>query len=34
VKSPDQGFMAFEDVPDLLNLGGNGFDGKTIIRPE
>jgi NADPH:quinone reductase len=26
--------VRFEDVPDLLNLGGNGFDGKTIIRPE
>jgi NADPH2:quinone reductase len=26
--------VRFEDVPDLLNVGGNGFDGKTVIRPE
>jgi NADPH:quinone reductase len=26
--------VRFEDVPGLLNAGGNGFDGKTVIRPE
>jgi NADPH:quinone reductase len=25
--------VRLEDVPDLLNGGGNGFDGKTIVRP-
>jgi NADPH:quinone reductase-like Zn-dependent oxidoreductase len=26
--------VRLEDVPDLLNVGGNGFDGKTVVRPE
>lgn len=26
--------VRFEDVPDLLNVGGNSFDGKTVVRPE
>jgi NADPH:quinone reductase len=26
--------VGLEDVPDLLNVGGNGFDGKTVVRPE
>jgi NADPH:quinone reductase len=26
--------VRFEDVPDLLNTGGDGFDGKSILRPE
>ncbi|MGD0395103.1 MAG: NADP-dependent oxidoreductase [Acidimicrobiales bacterium] len=26
--------VRFEDVPDLLNAGGDGFDGKTVLRPE
>jgi NADPH2:quinone reductase len=26
--------VRFEDVPGLLNAGGSGFDGKTVIRPE
>jgi NADPH:quinone reductase-like Zn-dependent oxidoreductase len=26
--------VRFEDVPDLLNRGGDGFDGKTVVRPE
>jgi NADPH2:quinone reductase len=26
--------VRFEDVPDLLNGGGTGFDGKTVVRPE
>jgi NADPH:quinone reductase len=25
--------VRFEDVPDLLNAGGDGFDGKTVVRP-
>lgn len=24
----------FEDIQDLLNSGGDGFDGKTVLRPE
>jgi NADPH:quinone reductase len=26
--------VGLEDVPDLLNIAGNGFDGKTIVRPQ
>jgi NADPH:quinone reductase-like Zn-dependent oxidoreductase len=26
--------VRFEEVPDLLNVGGSSFDGKTVIRPE
>jgi hypothetical protein len=26
--------VRLEDVPDLLNAGGDGFDGKTVVRPE
>jgi NADPH2:quinone reductase len=26
--------VGFEDVPELLNVGANGFDGKTVVRPE
>jgi NADPH:quinone reductase len=26
--------VRFEDLPDLLNAGGDGFDGKTVLRPE
>jgi NADPH:quinone reductase len=26
--------VRFEDVPALLNAGGDGFDGKTVVRPE
>ena len=26
--------VRFEDVADLLNAGGDSFDGKTILRPE
>ena len=26
--------VALEAVPDLLNAGGDGFDGKTLVRPE
>ena len=26
--------IRLEDVPDLLNAGGGGFDGKTVARPE
>ena len=26
--------VGLEDVPDLLNVGGNGFDGKTVVVPE
>jgi len=25
--------VPLEDVPDLLNVGGNSFDGKTVVRP-
>jgi NADPH:quinone reductase-like Zn-dependent oxidoreductase len=26
--------VGLEEVPDLLNVGGNRFDGKTVVRPE
>jgi NADPH:quinone reductase-like Zn-dependent oxidoreductase len=26
--------VRIEDVPALLNSGGDGFDGKTVVRPE
>lgn len=26
--------VRLEDVPDLLNGGGDGFDGKTVVRPK
>lgn len=26
--------VRLEDVPDMLNVGGTGFDGKTVIRPD
>lgn len=26
--------VRFEDVPDLLNVGGNSFDVKTVVRPQ
>lgn len=26
--------IRLEEAPDLLNVGGNSFDGKTVIRPE
>jgi NADPH:quinone reductase-like Zn-dependent oxidoreductase len=26
--------VRFEEVPALLNAGGDGFDGKTVVRPE
>jgi NADPH2:quinone reductase len=31
---PPMRTVALEDVPDLLNVGGNRFDGKTIVQPE
>jgi NADPH:quinone reductase-like Zn-dependent oxidoreductase len=31
---PPMRTVRFEEVPDLLNTGGDGFDGKTVVRPE
>jgi NADPH:quinone reductase len=30
---PPLRLVSLEDVPDLLNAGGDGFDGKTVVRP-